>query len=90
MHFVVEGESAKKAFITAKEIFFCWSSYLEEEDTFEDCKRYRIVDTNLYSEQEALLLLKTTDFTKLKIKNRTAYCYLLHNNKYLFYYKKKE
>lgn len=82
--------SLQKAFINAKEISYCWSSFLQEEDPFEDCKRYRIIDTDLHSEEEALLLIKTTDFTKLKIKNRTAYCYLLHENKYLFYYKKKE
>ena len=79
---IIAGDSAKKSLLLLKENF--------KDSTFlQEYTRYKIIDTNIYTLNEALAIYTVIVNIPIKIRNKCLGCLLLENNQYFFFTPKR-
>jgi len=76
---------AKEAFLTIKHRIKTFSQENSILDPLESYIRYKIINTNIYSPEEALIFANSLVDVPTQMRPRTLSCLLLENNQYLFF-----
>lgn len=81
------GDSAKKAYLNAKEEDLMWSDYNEDHiPSVSLTKRYFIVSVDTFeSKEEAIQFASSFDYSTIKYRKNTSGALILTNNTYLFF-----
>lgn len=77
-YIISRGDSAKKAFLSLKEM-------LSNSNILEEYNRYKIASTIKYSLTEALTIYNVEKNIPIEIRNKCLVCFLLEDDQYLFY-----
>ena len=81
------GDSAKKAYLNAKEEDLMWANYNEDHIQSVDLtKRYFILSVDVFeSKEEAIQFASSFDYSSIKYRSNTSGALILPNNTYLFF-----
>lgn len=81
------GDSAKKAYLNAKEEDLMWAEYNQDHiPSVSLTKRYFILNVNTFSsKEEAIQFASSFDYSSIKYRSNTSGALILPNNTYLFF-----